>query len=479
MEEVAREAACKYGGQVALSPEELLIWETYEQEKQKGNLIDFNDMLHLFARRGKEDNKWKRWVSSFYDHLLLDETQDMSRTQWAVADVLLAPGNVNVMAVGDTNQSIYGFNGASPDIFLEFCKSFRNVPTTLYKLERNHRSVPEVVGLANKVQSMMPNTIPLRMSSHRGKAGESGKTGILRAEDQRELAQEIAISIDINKRVVPPNEIAILVRSGGQVADLETALVRRRIPYLIRGAAGFLHSAEARDLLAYLRVAVNPRDYPAFKRSATTPKRGVGEVALEALRKFADEDHEGNLVTAARSRGSLLLYCGIIDKIAALMDDPSSALEEAITGSKYIQYLEKECKKDKDKLEYKISNVERLKEAVASLSNMSLEDVVFQLALAGDPDAEHEGGRVTVSTIHASKGLEFHTVYLFNVVEGVLPHKFSLNTSEEIEEERRIFYVGCTRAKDRLFIGISNQTVTAYSTTETPISRFLSEIGLS
>jgi DNA helicase-2/ATP-dependent DNA helicase PcrA len=505
--------SCRFGiPQTMFEPKRANVQMTVEQTQ-----FLFSHFTHMNGYRCLEE------LGMSYDHPLIDLTNDERRFKqytygyFLTAGYNLIPGMMDIPLPGVNRSglldsvearhfeglvwsldvakdhtyvadgivvgnSIYGFAGAAPEILYQFTENWRGVKPSLYKLERNHRSVPEVVGLANRIQKTMSETVPLKMLSHRGEEGETGTTGLMQSGTQLMLATEMAMSIDRDRRRMNLSDMAILVRSGSQVKDIEPELVKRKIPYIVRGASGFLQSAEVRDILAYLRIAVNPHDYPAFQRSATTPKRGVGDVALEGLRRIADAETEGNLILAARSKGSLLLYCNLIDRLASLKKDPLACLEETIKGSGYEKYLrEKVCKKDKDKLEMKMSNLQRLRETFQTITEtleLTLDDIVFQLAMNGDKDAEQEGGKVVISTIHSAKGLEWETVYLYNAVEGQLPHKFSQN-ERELEEERRLFYVACTRARTRLVIGVASCLVTNYSApTILSPSRFLFDVGI-
>jgi DNA helicase-2/ATP-dependent DNA helicase PcrA len=479
--EVHQKALKAYGGYMALSEDDLKVWKSYEKEKARQSVLDFDDMIHLVVRRGNSDGEWLAKMQKQFDHIMVDEAQDTNVVQWAMINNMFRPDNYNGYFVGDLSQSIYAFTGAAPELLHGFTKDWRGKVPALYKLERNHRSVPEVVALANRIQKTMTETVPLRMSSFRGEQGEQGTTGIITSANTNTLAAEIALGIDRDRKRMQLSDIAILVRSGSLVKDIEPELVKRKIPYVIRGASGFLQSAEVRDVLSYLRVAVNHKDYPAFQRSATNPKRGVGDVALEALRKLADESFDGDLIEAARSRGSLLLYNNLIDRLSALREDPLACLEAAIEQSGYEKYLrEKVCKKDKDRLEMKLSNLQRLHETfenITSTLQLTLEDIVFQLAMNGDKDFEEPGGKVIISTIHSSKGLEWKRVYVFGVVEGQMPHKLC-QSEREIEEERRIAYVACTRARDQLILGIPGSIKTYQGYQLVAPSRFLYEWGV-
>jgi DNA helicase-2/ATP-dependent DNA helicase PcrA len=477
--EIHDAATLAYGGLQALVDEELQVWATYEKEKAKQGLVDFDDMLHLVVKRGNEDSKWLAKVKKQFDHILMDEAQDTNRVQWDLLNMLFAEDNFNAFVVGDLSQSIYGFAGAAPDILQAFTEEWRGQHPKMYKLVRNHRSVPEVVALANRIQKIMTETVPLKMESFRGTQGDKGVTGMITSVDQRMLAAEIALTIRKDSNKVSLNDIAILVRSGSQVSDIEPELVKLKIPYVIRGAKGFLKTEEVRDMLAYLRVAVNSKDYPAFKRSVSAPKRGVGEASLEKLRIKAEADFDGDLIEAARAEGKLGLYINLIDILRGFKDNPDQCLEETIERTHYKEYLEKAYKKDRNKVEFKLLNLDRLKETFKSLvseMDLILDDIVFQLAMNGDTE-ETEEGKVVISTIHSSKGLEWKKVYVYGVYEGQLPHKYS-QTEKEVEEERRLFYVACTRARDHLVLGIPGSVATSYNNTFVAPSRFLYEVGI-
>ena len=294
--DVAAKAAVAHGGYHNLTPEELEIWAEYEKEKMKNSVVDFDDMIHLVVRRGKTDERWLGNLQKAFDFLLMDEAQDTNVIQWAFINMLLPPDNLNMLCVGDVSQSIYGFNGAEPEILLNYTKSWRGATPTLYKLEQNYRSVPEVVKLANKIQLYMTDTIPLKMDSYRGRVKkESGKILLRRASTPRELAASISEQIVNRDSSIHYKDIAILVRAGSQVRDIETELVRNRIPYIIRGTMGLLQTEEVKDILSYMKIASNPQDFSALCRSIGIPKRGVGDVAL---RRFHDAsgDFGGDMI---------------------------------------------------------------------------------------------------------------------------------------------------------------------------------------
>lgn len=459
--EIHAKAQVAHAGYHAMNDDELSVWVGYEALKTKMSVVDFDDMLHLVVRRGKSDEKWRQSIQRMFHHVLMDESQDTSVVQWDFVNLLLGPDNKNLYVVGDISQSIYAFNGASPDLLYQYTKKWRGVEPVMYKLEKNHRSVPEIVKLANKTQRCMTDVVPLQMKSFRGEQGESGSIILRKAGTPRELAGKIAEEIweknQLAKGRVKYGETAILVRSGSQVRDIETDLVRLRIPYIIRGTMGLMQTEEVRDLLSYMRIISNPKDYFAMLRSIGIPKRGIGDGTLEKIKAIAEDKYDGDMIKGAKAYGhaKFSMYLSLLDELTALKADPIAVLEKVIKGTNYSTYLKDRYKKDADKVEMKMTNIARLKEVIVSLmagAELTTDDLVFQLTMQDQKDApDAKDGKVVVSTIHSAKGLEWKTVYVAGVVEGILPHKYS-KTEEEVEEERRVWYVAATRAKDNLIV---------------------------
>ena len=389
-------------------------------------------------------------------------------------------------------NSIFGFNGAAPEILKAYSEGWRGVVPKLYRLAQNYRSVPEIVGLANAVQQKMVLTIPLKMLSARGDIGHTGTTSLMKGgEDDgtpREIAHRIASQIYRDRQTTPYKENAILVRSGkSQVRDLEAELVKLRIPYVVRGGQGLLQTEEARDVLAYLRLAVNPKDFMALNRAIAAPKRGLGTVALEKIRDVANKQFAGDLLSGcwAVNKDKAGAFVNTIREIQKKHDDPVNAFDFAIKLSGYSSYLRDKYRKDVEKLTIKLDNLERLALLVVGLLEtniMNLADVVFQLSMDEQAKDEDKDGRVVISTIHKAKGLEYSRVFVTNCYEGSLPHMYSRGNDTEIEEEMRLFYVAITRAKDRLIICVPTfllkKTSTGWSKTRVEPSRFLTMVGI-
>jgi DNA helicase-2/ATP-dependent DNA helicase PcrA len=497
-----------HAGYHAMTDEYLDLWEIFEDEKRKMSVVDFDDMLHLVVRRMRNDPQWKVVLQKQFDHVLMDEAQDTNPVQWEFVNGLLGPNNPNLYVVGDMGQSIYGFNGAVPKILKDYSENWRDVTPAMYRIKRNHRSMKKIVYLANKIQKTMTETIPLQMDVHRE---EEGTWSLFKASLPVNVAEVIAQQIknDASKRTntILFKENAILVRSGMQVRDLEGELVRRRIPYIVRGGKGLLQTEEVRDMLAYLRLVANRKDFTAFMRCCAVPRCGVGEVALNKLRIDANQRFDGDLLEAAKENDKLHNLVGIIDMVTEFKDMPLTALEKLLALFDYRKYLSVKYAKDRDKVKTKLENIERFIMMVAALTTettMTLEDLIFQMALDRSKGDELEKatydrqlatgeltqeqydrkmeemkqGSVTISTIHSAKGLEWKRVYVTNVYEGSLPNRFSMGSDEEIEEERRLFYVACTRARDVLVLCLPEkiQIMGRGDVQRVAPSRFLKEI---
>ncbi len=397
---------------------------------------------------------------------------------WEFVNHLVGEDHRNLMCVGDLGQSIYGFTGAAPDLILNYSKEWRGSPPTLYKLQRNHRSVPEVVKLANAIQSKFTATLPLTMQSFRGEQGETGATRIMRRQDPVDLAARIAQEIVGSGRSY--KDFAILIRAGSQVREIEGELIRLRIPYIVRGGKGLLQTEEVRDVLSYIRLATNPKDFSALSRALAAPKRGLGDAALEAIRKRAKDGFEGDLVKAAFAMGGKYTsFADILQVMQRYVHDPVNALDKCLGFIDYRGHLRKKYAKEPEKVEVKIENLTRLQDMIQGLSadtEMSAADLIFQLTM-DKSEVMDERGAVTISTIHSMKGLEAPVVFVFNVVEGMLPSKFS-TTEADIEEERRLFYVAVTRARDILYLTVARTLQVGRNLAGAAPSRFLTELGI-
>ena len=481
--EVHRQALQAYAGAHALSQSDLDLWKAYEDSKRKMSLVDFDDMLHLVVRRGREDDAWRTGLQRQFQTVLLDESQDSSIIQWQFIDLLLHPENLNLFAVGDPGQSIFGFNGASPEILSGMVDGWRGVTPTLYKLEDNYRSLERVVTYANRIQSTMTGTVPLCMQFKRPSDPTPGKLSLLRGVHGRDIAESIAETIHHDNRLKTGpfryKDNAILVRSASQVRDLETALVRMRIPYVVRGGQSLFQTQEARDLFAYLKLLVNPSDAMAFERAAGVPSRGIGPAAVQKLQAAANKSFQGDLVKAAAESGHMKLQpFGQAVQELAEMTNPVAVLQKIISLTKYRDYIQERNRKNADVVETKLGNLDKIKEAIQGLMEVdpaaTMADVIFRVTMDQRAESEEEGV-VVISTVHAGKGLEWPRVYVTNLYEGSIPHQWS-KTDREIEEERRLFYVAVTRARDACVLCLPSTISYGPNTRNVSPSRFLVEL---
>jgi superfamily I DNA/RNA helicase len=478
--EVHKIAEEAHGGYHALGTVEKQIWKHYEGDKRGSSCVDFDDLIWLVNARFAADPAWGAKVQALFAHVIMDEAQDTSGPCWQFVNNLLGPDNRNLMVVGDLNQSIYAFSGATPQLIMEYAAEWRGRAPMLYRIVCNHRSVPEIVKLANLIQSKMTDTLPLQMTSFRGENGEHGKTRIFRDQFPRDISARIAAEISNSSRSY--REFAILLRSATQLRDIENELIRARVPYVVRGGKGLLATEEVRDILAYLRFATNTKDFSALSRAIAAPKRGVGDVTLEALHKTALAEHDGDLLQAARkSLPKIAQFADTISVLQTFTADPNKALDAVFKMSGYLDHIKKKYTKNKELVEKKIENLTRLRDMVAALTSeaeVSTDDLVFQLTM-DRADKSDEKGAVTISTIHSAKGLEWNVVFVFNVVEGQLPHRFASGSEAEIEEERRLFYVAVTRARDAVALCVPSMYQNGPNVGRSDPSRFLVELGIS
>ena len=434
-----------YGGHMALLPDDIAVWAEFEAHKKAANQLDFDDMLHLCLARAKTDRNWTAAVGSLFDHVLVDEAQDLSGVQWKFVDILVRAGNQNIYPVGDYSQSIFAFQGASPAILAEYVREgWRGVKPDLYGIPANYRSGRKIVELANRIQATMQETIPLTMQTA---CDFDGHVGLTEFSDDDTQAQQIAQVVQRSHtagRLL--REHAVLVRSKSQLRPLEAAMARTGIPYCVRGGAGLLGTEEIRDLTAYMRLAINPHDTVAFRRAVAAPKRHVGNVAIATIESASKNQHT-DLLSASllTTRGKLEGFVEMLRNASTM--SPLMALTEILRRSNYDNDLVKRYGNEPARLDYKRRNISILLDIVGSMEQMGLglQDTVLRLSM-GKPDEDKDDGRVVLSTIHSAKGLEWDYVFITNLYEGSLPHQWC-RTDSEIEEERRLLYVAVTRAR--------------------------------
>jgi ATP-dependent DNA helicase UvrD/PcrA len=435
------------------------VYELYQGRLFASNAVDFDDLLMLTVQvLERFPEARKRWQKAFR-YVLVDEYQDTNHAQYRLLQ-LLAGEHQNVFAVGDPDQSIYAFRGADIRNIMEFERDFGGAKQIA--LEQNYRSTNAILRAANAVISENRERKPKNLWSE---LGEGDPIRVIEVEDEhaeaRFVAAEIAGLVDEG---FAGSEIAIFYRTNAQSRVLEDVLVRQDIPYQVIGGPKFYERAEIKDAIAYLQVIDNPSDAISLTRIANRPRRGIGDASLARLRAYADA-HGLSLWEALEHPEEA--GCGgaplkAIDRFRTLMQSSMSGalelpvpelLERVLDQSGYLESLEAERTIEaQGRSENLMELVGVAREYQESAESPSLSEFLQQISLFSDQDAiEEERSLVTLMTLHNAKGLEFRAVFLIGMEEGVFPHSRSIE-EQGLEEERRLCYVGLTRAQERLVL---------------------------
>lgn len=453
------------------------IYERYEEELKNANALDFDDLItktvKLFTKNQEVLNKWQQK----FDYILVDEYQDTNKIQHSLLKLLVG-GRDNLTVVGDPAQCIYTWRGATPENILEFEKDFPN--TKIIKLERNYRSTKKILDCANAVISKSSGrwrSKVLQLWTDK-EEGEDIKLKILSTD--KEEANFIARTIKEANQ--PYSDFAILVRMSFLTRNLEEAMMRYSIPYQIVGGLRFYERAEVKDILSYIKVAINPKDFASFERSITTPARGIGEKGLETIKLNFKDDwiqalNDSLKTLSSKAKYSAQKYIELINDIKCNIElYPVSTIRTLIKEIDYESYLQKEYEKD---WEDRLQNVNELISAIdeAIKSGKTIYEFLEESSLTQAQDTLENKNSVKIMTVHAAKGLEFRTVFVAGLEDGIFPSGRAFEDISQMEEERRLFYVAITRAKEELYLTLSK---TRHSFSNKPIetkpSRFLKEI---
>lgn len=467
----ARISAAKNRGQTAARYRELaadpttervaVLYERYQQALRQANALDFDDLLLETERLLRESPDTAARYHERYRHVLIDEYQDTNRPQYELMR-LLAPGSPDLCVVGDEDQSIYSWRGADIRNILDFERDYPGAK--VIRLEQNYRSTKTILEAASAV---VANNTERKGKVLWTEAGSGASIGYYLAGESDAEARFVAETI--RAAVAHPSgqapSIAVLYRTNAQSRPFEEALRRLNLTYKVVGGFSFYERAEVRDLLAYLRAAANPADSLAWLRVINVPPRGIGKTTVEALEALALE-HNLSLQQAierALERGAglpsraLPPLAEFYKLIAALRQralegaGPHALLEDAIERSGYVRALEEEATPE---AEGRIENIGELLNAARDASQQGESVVAFldHAALVSDQDDYDAQATVQLMSLHAAKGLEFATVFLVGLEEGLFPHSRTFDSPPQMEEERRLCYVGITRARERLYL---------------------------
>lgn len=480
----AREASGYYEQQVAK------IYDAYQKKLQANNAVDFDDLLLLALRLLQENPAVREKYQRKFDYLMVDEYQDTNHAQYLLTK-LLAAGHRNICVVGDADQSIYGWRGADIQNILDFEKDYPDAK--LVKLEQNYRSTQVILDAANAVIDNNSGRKPKNLWTANGNGSE---IIYYQANDERDEARYVIENmqkLQLNEGA-KLGDMAVLYRTNAQSRVFEEMLIKSGIAYTMVGGTKFYERKEIKDALAYLRLLYNPHDSLSLLRIINVPRRGIGDATLARLQEYANASGQSlfEVVTnAADVPGLASRFANKLDELSGLLfelmgeaaDVPvKQLLDDVLLKTGYLEELQS-SKDPQDE-----SRVENLKEMLSVTEEFAvkcerngeeptLENFLADVALVADiDDAELGEEAVTLMTLHSAKGLEFPDVFLVGMEEGIFPHARTLMNENEIEEERRLCYVGITRAEKHLFLS-NARTRTIYGRTQyyTP-SRFLQEV---
>jgi DNA helicase-2/ATP-dependent DNA helicase PcrA len=462
------------------------VYELYQKRLKNNNALDFDDLLMLTVRLFQQNQAVLAYYQNKFRYILVDEYQDTNHAQYVLVN-LLAGQHRNLCVVGDPDQSIYNFRGADIQNILSFEKDYPEA--RIIKLEQNYRSTGTILEAANNVIKNNPNRKDKQLWTA---AGEGTPLVVHLANDEKMEAHYVAGRIELLHGIkgMGYSSFAVLYRTHAMSRTIEEILIRRSIPYTIIGGLKFYDRKEIKDLLAYLRLLDNPRDTVSLARIINVPKRGIGDASLQKILNYAAAAGV-DLIMALSGAAEIPGLTGKAKKAAALLGGVLGGIAaEAgemsvteITGS----ILEKTgywAELDAENTVESRTRQENLKEFLTVTGDFdshaeekTLTEFLSGIALVAVVDnLDEDAEKVVLMSLHSAKGLEFPVIFLIGMEEGVFPHSRSLDDSGEMEEERRIAYVGITRAEKMLYLTHSWQRTLYGATRLNPRSRFLEEI---
>ncbi|MBO5179420.1 MAG: DNA helicase PcrA [Clostridia bacterium] len=459
------------------------VYSLYQEKLRKNNAVDFDDIINHTIKIFKENEDVLEYYQNKFKYILVDEYQDTNKSQDMLIN-LLAKENQNICVVGDDQQSIYKFRGADITNILNFEKNYAD--TKIIKLEQNYRSTGKILELANAVIKNNKGNVDKKLWTQNE---EGSKPKFYQGNDEYDEANYVISQIKFLKReeYYPYSDFTILYRTNAQSRVFEEILMREGIPYKVVGGQKFYERKEIKDIIAYLRVVANTNDNISLKRIINEPKRGIGKTTLEHVEEVAAQNDISmfevirniDKYVATRANASLKEFAEFILK----MQEDTSSIEKLtskiLKESGYMQMLENEKTTE---AEGRIENLGEFLNVVIDFEEQNAEntliDFLENLALVTDLDnVDEEQENVLLMTLHTAKGLEFKNVFMVGMEDGLFPSYRSIGEEAEIEEERRLCYVGITRAKENLYLTCAKSRTIFGSTSYAMPSRFLSEIS--
>ena len=455
------------------------IYREYQSRLVKAGAMDFDDLLVNVVRLFEAQPDVLRHYQQRFQHVLIDEFQDTNQAQNRIV-LMLGDLHKNVCVVGDSDQSIYKFRGADLRNIEAFESAFGEA--TVVVLSQNYRSTQTILSAANAVISQNVGRRPKDLWTA---AGNGERIVRFYAEDEYDEASWVASTArELNNNEGRPwGDIAVMYRTNAQSRAVEESLMRSGIPYKVVGGTRFYDRREVKDAIAYLRAGANPLDEVSIKRVLNVPKRGIGDTSVGKIDQFAAA-HGLAFIDAMRrapeagvggaAAKGIASFVALVDTMnASLADGPSALLEIAMNDSGYLTELEND-----DTIEA-AGRLENIAELIGSAAEFTqVDEFLEQVALVADTDDLDGENHVVLMTLHSAKGLEFPAVFLVGCEEGIFPHNRALTEPDELEEERRLAYVGLTRARERLFVSHAWHRMLFGQSQYNPPSRFLAEIPL-
>ena len=459
------------------------IYAAYQKRLAAFNAVDFDDLIRLPLRILENDDEARGAWQERIRYLLLDEYQDTNTAQYRLVRALAGERGM-FTAVGDDDQSIYAWRGANPENLGELSRDYPKL--RVIKLEQNYRCARRILRVAN---ALIANNDHLFEKKLWSEGAEGAPIRVLECRDDEHEAERVAAEIAhlAEKHKARWNEFAILYRGNHQSRPLEKALRIARVPYHLTGGTAFLDRAEVKDLLAYLRLINNPDDDAAFLRIVNIPRRDIGATTLEKLGQLAGVRHFSMLRAAqhdavlselaARPASALAGFVGLVRELARSAERSTAAelVDQLIERTGYVEHIAAQVKEPG----LRARRLENLKELGDWFRSMQKEgaagDLAAQLALLTHGDRDDPGNAVRLMTLHSAKGLEFRYVFIIGVEEGAFPHEASIEEGR-LEEERRLMYVGITRAKEQLALSFARRKRRFGEIMANDPSRFLAEL---
>lgn len=466
------------------------IYEAYEGKLRANNAVDFDDLLLLTLRLLQEVPEAREKYQDKFDYIMVDEYQDTNHVQYLLTK-LLAGKHHNLCVVGDADQSIYGWRGADIRNILDFEKDYPEAK--LVKLEQNYRSTQVILDAANAVIENNTGRKPKNLWTNNGMGTEITYYQAVDERDEARFVIERMQELQL-KEGAKLGDMAVLYRTNTQSRVFEEMLIKSGMAYTMVGGTKFYERKEIKDIIAYLRLIYNPHDGLSLERIINVPRRGIGDATLARLQSYANETNQSMfdvISNASEVPGLSSRFVGKLDELASLLFEFMGEAEETSVKQLIINVMQRTGYQEQLELgrnaqdQSRLENLQELLSAAEDFAEKaarngdeaSLENFLSEVALVSDiDDAELGDEAVTLMTLHSAKGLEFPTVFLVGMEEGIFPHARTLGDEEEIEEERRICYVGITRAERHLYLSNAKMRMIYGDTLSRRPSRFLQEV---